>query len=431
MKSIKKCGMLLLVLFLFTTYVYAIDAPQISANSAILVEPISGEILYEKNIHEKAYPASTTKMMTGLLAMESGKLDDVITIDASVFKDLEEMGSGANLHEGEKYTLRDLLYYLLLPSENDAANAIAAHVGGSKDAFVELMNKRAAEIGMKDTHFANPHGLHDENHYTTAYDMYLLAKEALKNELFAQITSTPRIVLNNRELLTTNHLISRFKDPNYYYSYASGIKTGFTTPAGYCLVSTAEKNGIRYICVVMRSKLDQTTGKIGSFVDTKALYEWAFGNFQKKTLVSAGAPAKEVEVRLAQSKDFLVLTPDKDLTALVPSELKPEDLTYQYDVTPDIIAPVKKGDVLGKVTVSSGDKTYGTLNLVALSDVDRSTFLYVLDRVKTFFSSILFKLVIALLLIIAIGLLIIRMVNRRRRRNRRNRGRYTGYNRKR
>ena len=257
---------------------------------------------------------------------------------------MRRLGSGANLHEGEKYTLRDLLYYLLLPSENDAANAIAAHVGGSKDAFVELMNKRAAEIGMKDTHFANPHGLHDENHYTTAYDMYLLAKEALKNELFAQITSTPRIVLNNRELLTTNHLISRFKDPNYYYSYASGIKTGFTTPAGYCLVSTAEKNGIRYICVVMRSKLDQTTGKIGSFVDTKALYEWAFGNFQKKdACLGRGLPAKEVEVRLAQSKDFLVLTPDKDLTALVPFRAENRRiLLISMMSLPISLLPVKK-----------------------------------------------------------------------------------------
>ncbi|MCX7615715.1 MAG: D-alanyl-D-alanine carboxypeptidase, partial [Clostridiales bacterium] len=253
MKTIKKCAVLLFILLLFTTSVAAIDPPAISARSAILVDPVSGEIIYEKNPHQKEYPASTTKMMTGILAIENGKPDDFVTIGKSAFVDLEELGSGANLHAGEKYTLHDLLYFLLLPSDNDAANAIAEHIGGNRDNFVEMMNKKAAELGMKDTHYVNPHGLHDENHYTSAYDLYLLAKEGLKNDLFRQITSTPRIVINNQELLTTNSLISRYKDPNYYYSYASGIKTGHTTPDGYCLVSTAEKNGVQFICVVMGS----------------------------------------------------------------------------------------------------------------------------------------------------------------------------------
>ncbi len=426
MKTVKKCVFFFLALFLFTTFAYAAAAPEILANAAVVVEPSSGEILYEKNAHEKTYPASTTKMMTGLIAMEKGKLDDVVTVSASALHGLEEMGSGTNLRVGETYTLHDLLYLLLLPSDNDAANVIAEHIAGSQDAFVEMMNERAQQIGMKDTHFSNVHGLHDENHYTTAYDMSLLAREALKNSLFAEIAKTPRAVINGEEILTTNHLISRFKDPNYYYSYAIGIKTGFTTPAGHCLVSAAEKNGSRYVCVVMNSPQDKSTGKIGSFTDTKALFEWAFSNFEEKTLLSKSTPVQEVPVRLAQNKDYLVLTPEADLKAIVPKDLDPKSLTFDYEVQESITAPVKKGEALGKVTVSSGDKTYGTLNLIALNDVERSTFLYVLDRIKSFFNSLPFRIVLIVLVALFILLLVIRTINKRRRRYRNQRMRYGG-----
>ncbi|MDP4110277.1 MAG: D-alanyl-D-alanine carboxypeptidase family protein [Bacillota bacterium] len=432
MKSVKKCFVLIIVLALFTTSVFAIEsAPQISASSAVLVEPSSGEIIYEKKPHEKAYPASTTKMMTALIAMEKGNLNDVVKINETAIDDLESMGSGANLHAGESYTLHDLLYLLLLSSENDAANAIAEHIAGSQSAFVDLMNERAEQIGMKDTHFANPHGLHDENHYTSAYDLYLLAKEGLKNKLFAEITSTSRTLINNKEVLTTNHLISRFKDPSYYYSYASGIKTGFTTPAGYCLASTAERNKVRYICVVMGSKKDETTGKIGSFVDSKALYEWAFSNYEKKTLLSKSTPVKEISVKYAKDKDYLVLTPETDLVSLVPKDLDASKLTFDCKINSEVAAPVKKGEVLGSVTVLDGDKNFGTIKLVAMNDVNRSTFLYILSRVKNFFTGIVFKILGAAVILLAAALLIIRGFNLRRRRRYNHRTRYDGSHRRR
>jgi len=234
----------------------------IEGEGALVLDLDSGKVLYEKNDHKRLYPASTTKILTALLAVEYGKLTDRITVGKEVqFK--TEGESTAWLKEGQVLTLRELLAGLMLPSGNDAARTIAVyiakkqmdnpHVSEEKalDYFVSMMNKKAKEVGAKESHFMNPHGLHDPNHYTTAYDLGLIASKAMKNPMFQEIVSSK--VYSDKAITYQNR--NQLLDSNspYYFEGANGIKTGFTDEAGYCLVSSAERNGKRLMAVVLKS----------------------------------------------------------------------------------------------------------------------------------------------------------------------------------
>ena len=223
----------------------------IDAKASILVNAETGEIIEAHNEKEKEYPASTTKMMTALLALENCKLSDVVTIQQD---DIAAAGAGASnagLKVGEQVTVENLLYCLMLPSAFEAANALARTAGGSVDNFVKMMNDRASELGCVNTHFVNPTGMHDTNHYSCAYDMYLIAREAMKNSTFQTIVNTAQKKLpatnknSERIIYTTNELI-RSSYSSIYYDNCYGIKTGHTTPAGYCLVSYAKQGGYSY-----------------------------------------------------------------------------------------------------------------------------------------------------------------------------------------
>lgn len=424
--NFKKSLLFFVLLSMFTLVAYAEEAPDISAPHAIIVNAETGDILYEKAAHEQAYPASMTKMMTAYIAMTQGNMDDTVTVSKEALAGLSEMGSGANFQVGQTYTLHDLMYFLLISSGNDAANVVAEHIAGSQEKFVDLMNETAKSLGMENTHFANPHGLHEEDHYTSAYDMYLLASAARKIDMFREVTSTPRAEVAGHELLSTNHLISRYKDPSYYYSYATGIKTGFTTPAGYCLTSSAEKGGTTYIAVVMGCEKN-ADGRIMSFVDSKALYEWAFANFSEKAVLDAGSPTKEVSVALSKTKDYLVLVTASELRALVGSDFDTEDLTYTYDIPDKIEAPIEKDEKIGTVTVTYGDRTLGTVDLIALNAVERSGYLYFISRIKAFFTHPITVIVLIVLVILFILFILNMIFKNRRRRRMRYRSRYRRY----
>ncbi|WHY78505.1 D-alanyl-D-alanine carboxypeptidase family protein [Neobacillus sp. WH10] len=234
----------------------------IQGEAAIVLDLDSGKVIYEKNDHKKLYPASTTKILTALLAVEYGKITDRITVGKEVqFK--TEGESTAWLKEGQVLTLRELLAGLMLPSGNDAARTIAVyiakkqmdnpHVSEEKalNYFVSMMNKKAKEVGAKDSHFMNPHGLHHPDHYTNAYDLGLIASVAMKNPMFKEIVS--RKIYSNEAITYQNR--NQLLDSNspYYFEGANGIKTGFTDEAGYCLVSSAERNGKRLMAVVLKS----------------------------------------------------------------------------------------------------------------------------------------------------------------------------------
>ena len=257
------------------------DAPETLSPSVILMEESTGTILYEKNSDEAHYPASITKIMTMLLALENGNLSDMVTFSDDAINNTE--GSGIARDYGEQMTLEQCLYGVMLESANECAYAVAEHVGGTVENFVDMMNAKAKELGCTNTHFANPHGLQDENHYTTAHDMALIAQAAYQNETFRIIIGTKMytipptnkhaeetVLRNHHDMLCTYHNANR----KYLYPYCVGGKTGYTATANSTLVTYAEKDGMTLICVVMN------TQSPNQFIDTVNLFDYAFDNFQ-------------------------------------------------------------------------------------------------------------------------------------------------------
>ena len=434
MNKLKRILCLLIAFAALLTPVFAVSEPVLHSGAAILYEVKSGEVLFEHNADQKMYPASTTKIMTAIVALEKGNLEDTVTVSQTALADLPERGSSVFLIAGEEMSFSDLLRYLLVASGNDAANALAEHVGGSIEGFVEMMNAKAAELGCTGTHFANPHGLHDDNHYTTARDLARITEHALENPTIAEIVATPQITLSvtnkhasETTLSTTNHLISKIRQSDYYYSSAIGVKTGFTTPAGYCLVGAARNDDLTYISVVLGASKGED-GTLGSFAETIELLDYARDNFSFQLLVQGSDPITEIPVRLATDRDTLVLTPEGSLSALLPADFDKSMVEIDFTTEQDVAAPVTKGQVLGKATFTYNGKNYGTLNLVSSADVERSQTLYVVDRITSFFSSTAFRIavgiVLALIAILVIWLFILRARNKRRRRSRRSSGRY-------
>ena len=257
------------------------DAPETLSPSVILMEESTGTILYEKNMDEAHYPASITKIMTTLLALENGNLSDMVTFSDDAINNTE--GSGIARDYGEQMTLEQCLYGVMLESANECAYAVAEHVGGTVENFVDMMNAKAKELGCTNTQFANPHGLQDENHYTTAHDMALIAQAAYQNETFRIIIGTKMYTIpptnkHAEETVLRNHhdMLCTYNNANrkYLYPYCVGGKTGYTATANSTLVTYAEKDGMTLICVVMN------TQSPNQFIDTVNLFDYAFDNFQ-------------------------------------------------------------------------------------------------------------------------------------------------------
>ena len=403
----------------------------IEATAAILVDATTGTVLYEQDAHEQRYPASITKVMTTLLAIEAidrGELslDQVITVGDEVNRDVGDGSSTQDIKPGEQLTLQDVLYCALIASANEACNVLAQVVSGSVDSFVELMNQRAKELGMEDTHFVNTHGYHDPDHYTTAYDISLMCMEAMKHETFRTIVTSKSYTVpatnmhEARELHETNALVSTWRITGYYYQYATGIKTGSTPEAGYCLASSASKDGVDLIAVVLGAENpkneDGSTNRL-QFSESSRLLDWGFNSFSTKTLLDSTYFAGTIPVRLSRETDRIGVQATGELEAILPNDLDPADfqLTPVYD-TESLDAPVTKGQVVGHVTVSNGDTVYGQLDLVAVDDVSRSELLYRLDQIETFFSQLWVRVVLIVLAVLIVVLLLRWLLFGRRRR---------------
>ncbi len=254
------------------------EGPMIGAEGAILMDFNSGAILYSKNIHERLYPASTTKMMTALLTIENTSMDEIVTFSHDAIFNVDSDSSRIGIDVGEQLTVEQCLYGLMLGSANEVAYALAEHVAGNLDAFVDMMNERAQTLGCTDTHFINANGLPDENHYTSAYDLALIARECYKNEAFANISGTktytiPATNIQSEERIMDNHhlMVEGFR---YQYNGFIGGKTGYTKTARQTLVSCAEKNSLRLICVIMKEESPD------QFLDTQKLFDYGFDGFQ-------------------------------------------------------------------------------------------------------------------------------------------------------
>lgn len=396
----------------------------LSAKASICVNAETGAIVEEKNARKKMYPASTTKIMTALLVLENCKdLSETVTMEAEDFKDVEGGASTAGFKEGETVTVESLLYGLMLPSGNEAANALARYIGRDVASFVKMMNSEAKSLGCVNTHLVNTNGLHDDNHYTCAYDLYLIAKAAMKYDTFQTIVNTaqkklPATSMNpERIIYTTNELIFSRYSP-MYYANCYGIKTGHTTPAGYCFVSYAKNDsvGLSYYSVVMGCDFDNSAGYAGSFVQTKKLLEWAYSSFSMKTATAAQEAVTECPVRLGKDKDSVTLVTDQDVKVLLPRSADASMLDVSIDTQDSYDAPIAKGDKLGTVTYSYHGQKLASADLVALTGVERSQILYFLDQLKKFICTPIFAVLVILIVVIAVVLTRVRAANRKKRR---------------
>ncbi len=350
--------------------------------SVMLFDPTTGMILYQKNIDQRIEPASTTKIMTCLLALESGKLDQEVAVSS---KAAGQLGSLLHVYEGEKIVLKDLISGMMMVSGNDAAVATAEFLGGDIDGFAVMMNTKAAELGMTQTHFTVPHGMHDDEHYSTARDMATLTAYAIKNPEFAHIVAQPSYTMpaDNKyssewKVENTNKLL-QMGDP-YYYQYATGIKTGSTRTAGDCLISSATKDGMTLVCLVFK---DEFNGR-ERWPLTKGLFEWGFGNFITVDLATLLAKTEPVQaaVENAAANDSGVLdfnAPEAGSAYVTLERAVAQDLLDNTDTiateksfnNEPLKAPIAKDDVLGTVTYKSaatGTVLY-TGNLIASRDV--------------------------------------------------------------
>lgn len=402
-------AIILVFAFPVSTLAYEPNDFTVSAEAGMLVSLDTGEVLYEKNIDMKVYPASITKIMTVTLMLESERYDPDVKIAMSADVDQYITGTGSavsNIKVGEEITQLDLVYFVLMSSYGDCAYLAALYYGDTVENFVNMMNKRAEQLGLTGTHYGNPVGLHDEDTYTTVRDIRVLTEHALKNETFKTVCESKRYQVpatnmsGPRTLSTTNFL--QDNTTNYYYSYAKGVKTGFTDEAGRCLVSTASYNGYNYMCILM--KCPNNTGSRKEFLDSADLYRWAFKNFAFKQVADTENPVCEMPVELSFDTDFVPLYVKDGFVSVLPIEA--DDSTI--DIVPhlnseSVDAPVKKGDVLGTADIVYAEKIIGTVELVAGVSVKQSKLLLAARTIKDFFSSVYMKIVYVL---IAVGVVI-------------------------
>lgn len=392
-KSKKIFSLIIFAIILCSTFSYTLAVTlaektnelekNLSSEAVLLMEASTGKVVYEKNGYEKKYPASTTKIMTAILAIEHCNLNETATASEFAINSVPSGYSTANIQIGETLSVKDLLYALMLQSANESAVILAEHVSGSQEAFANLMNEKAKELGCKNTHFINPNGIHNENHYTTAYDLALITQYAMKNQTFRDIVKTTSFTLpattsypsESRTYANTNNLIiydARNRPDNYYYKYATGVKTGYTSAAKNCLVASAEKNGIEYISVVLGASITyESTGSVSHrYVDTISLFDYAFDNFSFRKLKSANNLIKTIKIENGKkdenSLDLLIAS---DVNSLVSLDNKSNQIDPEITLKEGLSAPIAKGDIVGTISYKVEGINY-TTDLIAGNNVE-------------------------------------------------------------
>ena len=361
----KKIIFLFITLFLLVPVIKADDVFAPSSKSAILIEASTGEILYEKNANERLKPASMTKMMTLLLTFEAMERGD-LKLEDEVIVSMNASGMGGSqilLETGEKITVDNLIKGVTIASGNDAAVALAEKIGGTEEYFVEMMNKRAVELGLKDTHFQNAHGIDADNHYSSAYDMSVIARELLKHEKVTEYSKIYEMYLRentNRKvwLVNTNKLVR-------FYDYIDGLKTGYTGGAGYCITLTGVKNGMRLIAVTMNEPSIQTRNK-----ETLGLIDYGFAQYELETLLSKESVIANKDIAKSTQRKVDIV-PLENIKVLNKKMQNKKSVTYKIDIN-SLEAPIKKGDKVGSITLIENDKETRTIPLTVKNDVKRA-----------------------------------------------------------
>ena len=360
------------------SYIYASDdEPTLNSKAAFLIDNKTNKVLYSKNPDEKMFPASTTKIVTAILVLENCKLNDTVTATAEGLASIPEGYVTANISVDEQLTVEQLLELLLIHSANDAANVLAIHVGGTIANFVNMMNNKVYELNLSNTHFTNTYGLQDNNHYTTAHDLATIMQYCLKNSDFRRIAGSSSCSISetnkscSRFFSSTNELL--VPTSSYYYKYVTSGKTGFTTEAGECLVSSAYNNNLELVCVVLGgSVVDNVSTR---FSESKILYEYGFNNFSFKNIANPGDLITQINVA---NGSYSTANLDLAFTDSINVLVNNNDLNTSYiptiNLNTNISAPISQGDILGTVTYNIDGINYSS-NLIATHNVEKSKLL--------------------------------------------------------
>ncbi len=387
-------------------------------------------VVYDKNGEKKMYPASITKIMTYIIVAEHIKDFDntKITVKKELMDSLLGTGSSVSgFKANDVLSVMQLLHCLMIKSGNDAALVLADYVGnGQISNFIEMMNNKAKDLGCSGTHFVNPHGFHDDDHYTTAKDLVTITKYAMEIPNFMEICSSPTSYIMGQDkypLVTTNSMIDQARGGKYYYQYARGIKTGHTDEAGWCLVSSAVYNGYSYLCVALGAPIKDTSGnKINNnyaMLDSKSIYKWAFTNLELKPILKKTDPLCEVKLNLTTNKDSILLHPADDYSALLPKKVNTTSIDIKIEKPESIDAPIKVGQKIGTAILSYANKEISRIDLISAEDVDRNIILYIIKCMTDITSSIWFKLALVLAIILILTyIFLLASYNKKARRKR-------------
>ncbi len=409
------------VFFLMTAYVYSDQDIELNGETAVLIDGTTGEVLYEKDMHQEMYPASTTKIMTAILTLENCDLNETVVIDSETpFTE----GSRIYLLEDEKVTVEQLLHALLIESANDSAVALAKHISGSVEDFAELMNERSRELGALNTHFKNPNGLPDEDHYTSAYDLAMIAKYAMKNEKFREIIKTVNYHLpatnkqEDRYFKITNRLLWDEKTNFVYngeyvplkYEYATGVKTGYTIAAGSCLVGSAKKDGREVISVVLKSDPNFV------YLDSRVLLDYGLNNFKNIVLEKQGNIVGNISVQGGKEK-YVDAVVAQDIIRTVAVDFDESIIEKEINLPDKLVAPIEKNDRIGSLSINYNGEVLEKAEVIATSNIEKSITATAVVTVSDYFKSLrAVFLIIIVLLVGYMGLII--MTNRQRMKRR-------------
>lgn len=338
--------------------------PKISAGAALVLDTASGRVLYEKNAYSRRSIASTTKIMTAIVALENGNDEEDVVISKRA---AAIGGSTVHLKAGKTYKLKDLLYAMMLRSGNDAAIAVAEHIGGSVELFAEMMNRKAAQIGATNTNFVTPHGLDDPQHYSTPYDLALITQYALKNEKFCSIVGTKNSVFDGNNITNTNEMLS-------LYPGVDGVKTGYTGQAGRCLVTSATKDNWRIISVVLNC-----SSRASRAQNSKVLLDYAFDNYKNYEYLRKGQKLQEINVHKGLA-DKMPVYSDSEITIPLKQD-EVDKVKVVYNLPKQLEAPVKSDTIVGSVDFILEGKVLATSEIKSMEKMGRKDFYYYFDSI--------------------------------------------------
>ena len=382
---------------------------------AILLDIKTGAVIYEKNSDEKVYPAGLTKIMTAVLVLENCNIEQLMTAGETALSNVRAGDSKIGIINGERLSVRQLLYTMLLASASDAANVLAEQTSGSIEKFVALMNERAKELGMENTNFTNPTGEHDERHYTTARDMAKLARHAMSIGEFCEIVKSESYNIpateksdTARKITNRNHFVSKLLRNDYYYKYATGIATGYTQEAKSCIAASAQNKGMNLLALIFEAETEDNVAQ--SFTDCKNMFDFVFGNFTSQSVAKQNDIVAQTQIINTRREKKLILRAETALDVIVDKIGAKAEITYKDTLPQKVSAPVKENQKIGVREYFLNGVSIGTLNLIADKNYNLDPITFVVNKMIAFVTSPWMFVFIAILIFVFV------MVERRRRR---------------